>query len=120
MVRWFALILLLSAFGCELPAPPDFTGTWQTVDSSDYPVKLVFRKDGSYYRSRVFGGYEWRTAGAYKVEARYIEFRPKFEGFMGRDESEVDAVLKAPYETRGAQLVLFPGTVNEERFAQVE
>lgn len=114
------LLLLILVFGCELPEPVDLTGTWKSVGEEPVPVKLVFRKDGTFYRSRDFGGYEWRTSGRYRVESRHIVFESMVEGFVGHGGSELEAVRKAPYTVRGTQLVLFPGTSGEERFVQIE
>jgi hypothetical protein len=120
MLRWAGLTLFLFVLGCEMPEPVDLTGTWKSVGEDPVPVKLVFRKDGTFFRSRDFGGYEWRTAGRYRVESRHIVFERMVEGFVGRGGSELDAVLKAPYTVEGTQLVLFPGASGEERFVQIE
>lgn len=114
------LCILIGLVGCEMPAPVDLTGTWKSVGEDPVPVKLVFRKDGTFYRSRNFGGYEWRTSGTYRVESRHIVFEQMVEGFVGRGGVETKAVFKAPYTIKGTQLVLFPETSGEERFVQIE
>ncbi len=114
------MLLFALSLGCNPPAPPSFVGVWKTTESSPDAVKLVFREDGVFYRIRDFGDYEWRTAGKYRVEHRYILFESQVEGFIGRDPSDMDTILKAKYEVRGAQLVLFPGSSKEERFVQIE
>jgi hypothetical protein len=97
-----------------------YVGIWKSVDGMGEPVTLTFRKDGTFSRSRQFGTLTFVTSGRYKVDNRNFSFDQALEGFVGREPSPIEGVIKMPYRMRGAMLVFFPETSREQKFVLVQ